>query len=289
MVNPSKTLDAIEKDWLLTAVHKVSKTKKCDACIDDVIDVLNEILRGDKYANDRRLKDLTELLEKYSTRGSYSHMFNNKTQLFNNNQLVVLELGGLSKNPELLQIVLFSLILVIQGQFYHTPRHIKKSCIIDEVWQHLGGNDNETAAKFIDTGCRTGRKYNAGYTLIGQKLDEFKYTKTGRAIEACCDVNIIMRQANLNDYLKDHPKDFTPFQEQMIRKFGEAKSNGFSEMMIKFGGSVSFHRLFNDPFSKILYSTAGDEYQDVEDLISQDLPIEQAVLQIAQKYYGDEL
>ena len=289
MASPDQPLEPIQNVWLLTAVNKTWQKKNRDACIDDVINELNTLYET-KHQGDIRLKDVITLLEVYATEGEYGEMFNSKMPLFNNNQMVVLELGKLEvENPQLLRIVLYALIVVIQGQFYNTPRSIRKRCIIDEAWQFLGKGSNPMAAQFIEKGFRTARKHNGGFTVIGHKLDELKTSDTGRAIEACCDINIIMRQTGVDDYVARHPGEFDDFQVEMIKKFGEAKSNGFSEMMIKFGNSVSFHRLFNDPFSRILYSTSGEEFQDVEDLIKQGYSTEAAVEQVAMKYYGDEL
>ena len=288
MASPNVPLEPVTQAFLLDAVNTAWDTHKTDANIDDVILSLEDLFEN-KHKGDQRIRDLITLLSKYSTKGKYGRYFNSKTPLFNNNQLVVLELGGLRKKKDLLQVVMYALIIVIQGQFYNTPRHIKKRCIIDEAWQFLAKNSNPIAAEFIEKGFRTARKHNGGFTVIVHKLDELKGTDVGRAIESCSDIEIIMRQSGLDTYIEKYPNTFNDFQEDMIRRFGAAKENGFSEMMIKFGGSVSFHRLFNDPFSRILYSTAGDEFQAVEDLVAQGISTVDAVERVAKQFYGDEL
>ncbi len=288
MASPDKALDEVEKTYLLDAVNKTWRKKASNSCIDDVIEELLYLLNN-HHKGDQRLTDLITLLSKYASGGCYGELFNSRTPLFNNNKLVVLELGGLEKKPQLLQIVLYALIVVIQGQFYNTPRSVKKRCIIDEAWQFLGKGSNPIAAAFIEKGFRTARKHNAGFTVIGQKLDELKNSDTGRAIESCCDINIIMRQSNIDDYVAKYPNTFTDFEINMIKKFVEAKGNGFSEMLIKFGQAQSFHRLFNDPFSRILFSTDGEQFQEVENLVSQGLTMTEAVKEVALSHYGDEL
>lgn len=289
MASPDKSLEPVQQAYLTKAVRNSWIKYKQNACIDNVIEEL-EVLLNSKYQNDVRLKDLILLLDDYTSSGTYGDIFSGQTTNFNDDQLVVLELGGLEhSNPKLLRIVLYALIIVIQGQFYHGERDRNKRCIIDEAWQFLGQGSNPIAASFIEKGFRTARKYNGGFTVIGQKLDELKNSDTGRAIEACCDIQIIMRQSNIEAYLERHPKEFNKFQTDMIKKFGAAKDNGFSEMMLKFGGNVSFHRLFSDPFSRILYSTDGDEFQKVENLVKQGHHISDAVQVVANKYYGDEL
>lgn len=288
MASPDVPLDPVSKTYLMDAVDSAWNKKKNNALIDDVIAEL-DYLQNNKYKGDQRIQDLSTLLEKYSTRGKYGKFFNSHTPLFNNDQMVVLELGGLKNNKQLLQVVMYALIIVIQGQFYNTPRDIKKRCIIDEAWQFLAKTSNPIAAEFIEKGFRTARKHNGGFSVIVHKLDELKNTDIGRAIESCSDIEIIMRQSGLDTYIESYPNTFNEFQEDMIRKFGAAKENGFSEMMIKFGGSVSFHRLFNDPFSRVLFSTSGDEFQAVEDLVQEGTSTEDAVEIVAKKFYGDEL
>lgn len=289
MASPDSELDSVQQAYLTKAVRSAWSQFKRNASIDNVVEELEKLLET-KYQDDVRLKDLILLLDDYTTKGTYGDIFNGHTTNFSDSQLVVLELGGLEQsNPKLLRIVLYALIIVIQGQFYHGARDRKKRCIIDEAWQYLGKGSNPVAAIFIEKGFRTARKYNGGFTVIGQKLDELKSSDTGRAIEACCDIQIIMRQSNIDGYLERHPNAFNEFQVEMIKKFGAAKENGFSEMMLKFGSNVSFHRLFSDPFSKILYSTDGDEFQEVENLIKQGHDINQAVSMVAHKSYGDEL
>jgi conjugal transfer ATP-binding protein TraC len=288
MASPDEPLEPVCRAYLLKAVNSAWAKFKKEALIDDVINELGVLLEN-KYQGDQRIRDLMTLLEQYSSGGEYGKYFNSKTPLFNNNQLVVLELGGLKDKKQLLQVVMYALIVVIQGQFYNTPRHIKKRCIIDEAWQFLAKGSNPIASEFIEKGFRTARKHNGGFTVIVHKLDELKVSDVGRAIESCSDIEIIMRQSGLDTYIENYPNAFNEFQEDMIRRFGAAKENGFSEMMMKFGGSVSFHRLFNDPFSRILYSTAGNEFQAVEDLVAKGVSTVDAVEMVAKKFYGDEL
>lgn len=59
--------------------------------------------------------------------------------------------------------------------------------------------------------------------------------------------------------------------------------------MIQFGNVTTFHRYFCDPFSRVLFSTSGDEVSDIDSLIAQGIPLADAVSQVAQKYYGEEL
>ncbi|MDF1931738.1 hypothetical protein PGH45_19085 [Legionella pneumophila] len=58
-------------------------------------------------------------------------------------------MGELELNPELLTIVMFVMIVIIQGQFYHSDRRREKRCIIDEAWRFLARGSNPVCASFM--------------------------------------------------------------------------------------------------------------------------------------------
>lgn len=289
MASPNEPLSDVQRSWLLTAVLKTWERHGKHSSIDTVLDILAEMLAQPNNYQDLRLKDLIVLLEHFGTKGAYGHMFNAQTPLFNDSNFVVLEMKELKDTPELLKIVMFVMIVIIQGQFYHSDRRIFKQCIIDEAWEFLGKGSNPIAAKFIEQGFRTARKHNGGFTVITQNLIDTHQTIQGQAIEAASDAKIIMRQGNFEEFVTQHPDTFNGLEQKMIHSFGEAKIQGFSSLMIKFGKGSTFHRYFSDPFSRILFSTSGEEFGEVDDLVSQGYAIGEAVRIVAEKTFGDEL
>jgi conjugal transfer ATP-binding protein TraC len=289
MASPNEALGEVQKSWLLDAVLLCWKERGKAAKIDDVLAVLRSFLQKPESRNDRRLKDLLILLDKYGSQGIYGAMFNSDTPLLNNSKLVVLEMGALESNPELLTIVMFVMIVIIQGQFYHSDRRTQKRCIIDEAWRFLALGSNPICASFIEQGFRTARKHTGGFAVITQHLSDTTKTLQGQAIAASADTKIIMRQGAFKEYMEQHPERFNPLEVAMIESFGEAKTQGFSNLMIQFGNVTSFHRYFCDPFSRVLFSTSGDEFGDIESLIAQGIPLVDAIQQVAFKYYGEEL
>lgn len=282
MASPNAPLDAVQNAWLLRATLEVWTRYGKDACIDDVIQVLREILTEPESSSDQRLKDLIILLEQYGKKGAYGAMFNGKTPLLNDSNFIVLELGGFESNPELLAIVMFVMIVIIQGQFYHTDRRIRKQCNIDEGWRFLLG-ENPVAAKLIATGFRTARKHNGGFSVSTQFLGDTTETIQGRAIAASSDTKIIMRQGDFKNYMLAHPDVFDPLQVEMIESFGEAKGQGFSSMMMQFGTTYTFHRYYADPFSTALFSTSGDVFGEIEALCASGVSMGDAVQQVAHR------
>jgi conjugal transfer ATP-binding protein TraC len=282
MASPHAPLDGVQNAWLLRATLEVWKRYGKDACIDEVIHLLREILTEPESRNDRRLKDLIILLNQYGKEGIYGAMFNGTTPLLNDSNFIVLEMGAFENNPELLTIVMFVMIVIIQGQFYHTDRRIRKQCTIDEAWRVLLGA-NPVAANFIATGFRTARKHNGGFSVNTQFLGDTTETLQGRAIAASSDTKIIMRQGDFKNYMLAHPDVFDPLQVEMIESFGEAKGQGFSSLMMQFGTAYTFHRYFADPFSTALFSTSGDVFGEIEALLADGVSMNDAVQQIVHR------
>ena len=255
--------------------------------MDDVLDALNVRVKAQEM-EDVRLNDLVILLSKYGTKGIYGHLFNGNTPFVNTSKFVVFEMGGFQNNPDLLTIVMFVMIVIIQGQFYQSDRRIKKRCIIDEAWRFLTEGSNPIAANFIEQGFRTARKHNGGFGVITQYLLDTEKTIQGQAITASSDTKIIMRQGNFKDYVQAYPNRFNPYQQKMIDSFGDVVGSGFSNLMIEAGNSYSFHRYFADPFTRILFSSSGDEFGAIEALLEQGMPLIDAVKHVAEAFYGKD-
>ncbi len=286
MASPNEPVCDVQKAYLLDAALSCWQQKGRASSMDDVLDALRARFTAGDSKGDARLNDLIILLKKYGRNGIYGHLFCGETPLFGDARFVVFEMGGFQSNPELLTIVMFVMIVVIQGQFYHTDRRLKKRCIIDEAWRFLTEGSNPIAAHFIEQGFRTARKYRGGFGVITQYLADTEKTIQGQAIAASSDIKIIMRQGNFKAYTRAHPERFTAYQEQMIASFGDVQGSGFSNLMIEAGNTYSFHRYFACPFTRVLFSSSGDEFGAVEALCASGMSIGDAVLQVTQQTEG---
>ena len=76
--------------------------------------------------------------------------------------------------------------------------------------------------------------------------------------------------------------------EGSIKHFKEAKANGFSEFMLQLGKVQSFHRLFVDPFSRVMFSSAGKEFEAVKKYKDAGFSITESILKVAQENYANE-
>ena len=73
----------------------------------------------------------------------------------------------------------------------------------------------------------------------------------------------------------------------MLKAFPKAKDAGFSQVLVKSGGVSSFHRLFVDPFTRVMLSSDGDDYASVEHYVSCGMSFIDAVEKVAEKSNGD--
>ena len=289
MASPSEPLNVIQQSYLLDAAWACWREHGKKACMDDVLDALRTRAKQVECQHDPRLYDLVILLEKYGSKGMYGEMFNGETLVFNQSKLVVFEMGGLKDNPDLLKIAVFVMIVIIQGQFYQTDRSCKKRCIIDEAWRFLTKGSNPIAAAFIEQGFRTARKYNGGFAVMTQLLEDTSSSIQGQAIVASSDIKIMLRQGFFSEYIEKNPTRFSPLEEEMIASFGPAGLIGFSNVMIETEASTSFHRYFADPYSRVLFSSKGVEFERVKRLVESGMLLEDAVHQVTKEFYGEDV
>ena len=283
MASPHVPICDVQKSYLLDAATSCWQEKGRKACMDDVLDALRTRLATHESQDDVRLNDLVILLKKYGRDGFYGHLFNGDTPFVNQSKLVVFEMGGFQNNPDLLTIVMFVMIVIIQGQFYQTDRRLKKRCIIDEAWRFLTEGSNPIAANFIEQGFRTARKHNGGFGVITQYLLDTEKTIQGQAIAASSDIKIIMRQGNFKDYVAAYPNRFNVFQQKMIESFGDVVGAGFSNLMIETGNTYSFHRYFADPYTRLLFSSSGEEFGAIEAKMAEGVALQDAIHQVLQE------
>ena len=289
MASPNEPLSNIQNEFLLEAAQNCWKKHANKTCMDNVLDELRLMMMSTELSNDTRLSDLVILLRKFGREGIYGHMFNSDTPFISNHDFVVLEMGEFENNPDLLTIIMFVMIVIIQGQFYHSDKSIKKLCIIDEAWRFLAQGSNPISARFIEQGFRTARKYNGGFGVIFQQLTDLYASIQSQAIASSSDIKFIMRQGNFSEFLQSNPKKFNELQQKLIQGFGAANSQGFSNLMLQYQNSYSFHRYFADPFTRVLFSSNAEEFDDIERFTNEGMSLEDAVYKVAHQRYGDEL
>jgi len=195
IVSPKGDLDSVSRAYLLEAAFRAYECDKSKTNIDSVVRELKKIDEKNKggHANngesDKRLSDLMILLKEYMTTGIYGQFFNEASQIDPNAKLIVLELGSIEANDDLLRSVLFTLINNISQRMYLSDRSLKKMCIIDEAWALLTGA-NKLASGFIEKGFRTSRKHGGSFVTITQGVTDYFKDDCGYLCWILCDHKI---------------------------------------------------------------------------------------------------
>ena len=228
---------------------------------------------------------LAELLFSYTDRGMYGKYFDGPATIDLDNFLVVLELQELKGKKDLQKIILLVLMYQISEAMYLGNRNQIKSCVIDEAWDLLGGA-NTGAASFIEAGYRTARRYKANFVTITQSINDYYKNATSQAALENSDYNVILGQKSESiDQLKTSGRfNLNSFGERLLKSL--KKTDDYSECVIKDPSGMSVHRIVFDPYSRILYSSKGDEFEAVNTLVAQGHSLRDAIEIVARKLYG---
>ncbi|MCK8417596.1 type IV secretion system protein TraC [Erwinia amylovora] len=301
LASPSGEIDDVSQEILNKAVVYSWEKGNGKGKVDYVVEYLSNTDVLEKYKDKptilSRMAELCELLDRYCTWGSDGEFFNSDNPtLSHDTKFAVLELGTLESRPKLMSAVLFSIILAVQHKMYRTSRNFKKICIIDEAWKLLAG-DNKAASKFIEQGYRTVRRHNGCFVTITQGISDFVGVKDKAPSPAASaawmnsgtKITLLQSKETFIEFLKDNPDFYTEQEKSVIEGFRKAKLRGFSSVLIQSGGHSSFHRLFVDPVTRAMFSSAAKDFAFMSEKQEAGASSEEAALMLAEKIFGREL
>jgi conjugal transfer ATP-binding protein TraC len=276
MARPHGQATDEEMTWLEKALKAAWQQEKNQATLTTVATWLSQV--GDPLCD-----TLAHLLYPYTKEGMYGRYFEGECSVNLENRLVVLELEELKAKKDLQKMVLLVLMYQISERMYLGNRLQTKSCVIDEAWDLLDG-DNATTAKFIETGYRRARRYNANFVTITQSINDYFKNATAIAAYENSDYKLILAQeGTVIDQLKLSKRlPLDDFTEKLFKSL--KKTEDYSECIIKSPSGLSVHRILLDPYSRILYSSKGDEFEAVKALEAQGLSLHEAIAQVARKF-----
>lgn len=275
MAHPTSRASDEELTWL----EKAAKAAWDEEGNDATITTVSKWLASQEAET---CKNLSHLLYSYTSDGMYSSFFEGQSNIDLNSQFVVLELQELKSKKDLERIILLLLMYQISERMYSGNREQRKSCYIDEAWDLFGG-DNEGSAKFIETGFRTARKFNANFITSVQSInDYYKNAATITCFENS-DTKIILGQSpETIDQLKRTERfPMDPFSERLFKSL--KKADDYSECIIKSPSGLSLHRIILDPFSRILFSSRAEEFAAVNKLQKEGFSLTDAIEMVAGK------
>lgn len=130
---------------------------------------------------------LIERLKKY-TQGTFSGLFNSRTNIELNNQLVVFSVRDLEDElrPIGISIIISFIWNLARSQLK------KRILVIDEAWWLM---QHEDSAKFIYGLVKRSRKYYLGVTTITQDVNDFLLSAYGQAIINNSALQLLMKQS----------------------------------------------------------------------------------------------
>ena len=286
IASPTTELDGFQHATLGDAILRAFDANGAETLVDDVQAALFDISK--ELGNDRRISDIGTQLNKFCSKGIYGNTFNKPSMLNPDVHITTLELDGFP--DAVMRPVIFALMVSINQQMYLSgSRSTPKMCVIEEAWSLLSGA-NAHAKAFINTGYRTARKFGGSFCTVTQGINDFFANAEAQAAYNNSDIHITLRQGEgFDNFLQEHPKKFTPYEQRIIKDFEKSGVAGYSCAMIKAGGNTSFHRLFADPYTRACLSTEPHEFEFCENKMKQGIPLMEAIELTAQHFYGDEI
>ncbi|MBG6083004.1 type IV secretion system protein TraC [Rubrivivax gelatinosus] len=197
--------------------------------------------------------------------GAYTRWFDGENNLDLDNAFVVLELQDLKGRKALQQVVLLQLISRINHEMYKTHGR-KKVLIIDEAWEML---DDPMMAKAMEAAYRKARKHDGAVIVVTQSIGDLYNSPNSKAIAANSAWQLILQQKaeQVDSALETGQFKIEAYGAHMLKSVHTLRGS-YSEVMIKRSeNDWGIVRLVVDRFHQVMFSTTGDERDDLLDAI----------------------
>ncbi|QUG93346.1 type IV secretion system protein TraC (plasmid) [Pseudomonas putida] len=254
MAAPTIPLGDFQVAGLRKRCAEVWREKRNEMLVDDVAE---SCLQDE----DKRIRDIGHQLYAFTSNGNYGKYFNGKNNVNFKNPFTVLELEELKGRKHLQQVVLLQLIYQIQQNMYLGARDRRKIVIIDEAWSLLTEGD---VSKFIEHGYRRFRKYGGAAITITQSVNDLYSNSTGRAIaENSANTFLLGQKADAINMIKKECRLSLSDGGFNLLKTVHTMRGQYSEIFFMTEHGSGIGRLTVDHFSQLLYSTAPDDVQAI--------------------------
>jgi conjugal transfer ATP-binding protein TraC len=201
------------------------------------------------------------------TGGSYARWFEGPNTLDMDNPFVLLELQHLKGRKELQQVVLLQIIARINHDMYLTKDR-RKILIIDEAWELL---DDPVMEKAMVAVYRKARKNKGAIIVVTQLIGDLAKSENSKAIIANSTWSFILKQKPSSGVVTLDP------YAAYLMKTVQTIPGRFAEVMIFRGEQYGVFRNVTDPFTNVLFSTKGDEFDKVTDSINKGMTASEAI------------
>jgi conjugal transfer ATP-binding protein TraC len=279
MIAPKAGTTDHEDSLISEAITRVWNEKGNEAGMGDIADWFLEKEEGEEY------KRMGRQLFNYGRDGVYGKYFNGKANINFDSNFFVTELGDLKSKADLQKVVLQILIMVITQKVALGDRKQNTAVIFDEAWDMLKGKQG---GEFVEYSARTLRKYKASLVTGTQNISDF-YSSPGAEAAfmntdwLCC----LAQKSEAIALLKNSERFKINESQQRQLESIDTKPGEYAEVMIMVAGGGFIGRLILEPFSRVLYSTKAEEYEEVKRYESEGMKLEEAVEKVAKERYGD--
>lgn len=257
------------------------------ATVTKVRDELLTMCREDGYCT---IRDMATMLYPWTVDGMYGKFFEGDANLSFTNNFTVLELEELKSRPDLQAVVLMLLMYQISDDMYLGDRNQRKLVFLDEAWDLFSSGvrrDAETeesaTAKFIKTGYRRARKYGGSFGTATQSVGDYYQSSAAEAALNNSEWLLLLNQKKESIAMlgKEGKLALDPYQERMLRDV-HSRRGVYSEVFVNFSGGSGVGRLFVDGFSKVLFSSKAEDFQDVKNYEAAGYDLPTAVRKVAE-------
>ncbi len=132
-------------------------------------------------------ENMAKILQKY-TDGSYAGLFNKKTNVEVDNQMVVFQIRDLEE-----QLRPIAMYIVLNFLWNRIRSDLKKRfLVVDEAWNLMQHDDS---ARFLYGLIKRARKYYLGVTTITQDVEDFVNSPYGKPIITNASLQVLLKQS----------------------------------------------------------------------------------------------
>ncbi|MBX9867066.1 MAG: hypothetical protein K2Y14_09125 [Burkholderiales bacterium] len=221
-----KKLDQHDIQMLEMAVIKSAKQQR-KATITTVVEYL---LSSDNIS---QASKMVEWLQPFTSTGEYSAFFEGDDTQIIKNQLNVFELEGLGNSPQLRDIVLCTLIFIVNEVMGFEPRKYN-ICIIEELYSLFGASN--ISSQFIQDSFRLARLTNGSFISVTQSIDDYSRNEAMDSMYTNSTWKLLLRHENLIELSERLDVD----KLQMLQSLNVQRN--FSDLMV-IHGNVDTDRL----------------------------------------------
>ena len=282
MARPTQGCDDNEQGFLRRAIESVFEAEGNDASIDSVVKFLNN--QPGEFA--RTQQELAMGLANFCKGGSMDKWFKGRNNFEATADWTVIELSGLITNKLLTDVVLMIISTVISQEMFLTRDGRKRMLIVEEGGDRI---TDPSFAEFISKLYSKVRKEDGSVGVVTQTFNQIYATKFGDDIMKSSGTKFFLQaesgtvqQAVDKGYLKVDA--YTAYLMEQARTENER----FSEVVILSGKNIGLCRLVETPFNRVLFSTKGEFFKELQRRVRAGEQIIELVMQEAKKRYPNE-